>query len=86
MRAVWHDLPEGEWLAGRVKDISENRLTIEQPDRSMAEIVWDEQTRLPPAPFQIGDFVRAIGDRNDEVFRARVIGGGFRPGGMRMMR
>jgi hypothetical protein len=81
---MYRELPDGDWLAGRITDVSTSSANIEVQGDGTKTLVWDEDTKLPPPPFKSGDFIRAVGEEDDGVFHARFIGQGGRPINFRM--
>jgi len=69
------------WIAGQVSTVGESHLEITTPLNERVTLIWNEKTLLPEErTFKVGDYVRALGQREGNVFHAHLVsrGGIFR--------
>jgi len=81
MNMMYRELPKGDWIAGRVSDISTSSANIEVQSGGIKTLIWDKNTKFPP-PFgklKPGDFIRAVGEDKDGAFYTKFIGYGRGP-------
>ncbi len=89
MNMMYRELPEGDWISGRISDVSTSSADVEIKGGKIKTITWDEDTKFPPHPFsglKQGDFIRTVGEKIEDGFHTEFIGVGWKIGGPRMRR
>lgn len=63
------------WAMGEIEEVdtSKKLIVIETPINEKITITWDKSTTLPNDSFQPGQYIKAVGEKQGEVFAAKGI-------------
>ena len=74
LHGMYRQFPKGDWLSGKVLEISENKILLEIAEGEKKEILLTNETKKPPFPINIGDNIKIISKTEDGVITALGIG------------
>lgn len=74
LHKMYRQFPQGDWVTGRVLEISNTKIVLETEEGIKKDILINEETKLPPFPINIGEIVRVIVKTEGESFYALGIG------------
>lgn len=74
LHKIYRQFPTGDWLSGKVLEISETKILLETLEGENKEILINSETKKPPFPINTGDNIRIISKVENEVITALGIG------------